>query len=102
MLTQTLTSGITGRKDSRGANNFAGDDGGSVRNDGVCCALLAPSARSIGRKPQAATSYASLFLRWNIEVHLTFYTAVRLKVEQNQLVGVFGEIGIQVNALKGA
>jgi hypothetical protein len=29
-------------------------------------------------------------------------TAVRLKVEQNQLVGVFGEIGIQVNALKGA
>ena len=29
-------------------------------------------------------------------------TAVRLKVEQNQLVGVFGKIGIQVNALKGA
>ena len=32
----------------------------------------------------------------------TEVTAVRLKVEQNQLVGVFGEIGIQVNALKGA
>jgi hypothetical protein len=29
-------------------------------------------------------------------------TAVRLKVEENQLVGVFGKIGIQVNALKGA
>jgi hypothetical protein len=29
-------------------------------------------------------------------------TAVRLEVEQNQLVGIFGEIGIQVNALKGA
>ena len=29
-------------------------------------------------------------------------TAVRLRVEENQLVGVFGEIGIQVNALKGA
>ncbi len=29
-------------------------------------------------------------------------TAVRLKVEQNQLVGVFGEIGILFDALKGA
>jgi hypothetical protein len=29
-------------------------------------------------------------------------TAVRLKVEQNQLVGVFGEIGVLVDALKGA
>jgi hypothetical protein len=29
-------------------------------------------------------------------------TTVRLKVEENQLVGVFLEIGIQVNALKGA
>ena len=29
-------------------------------------------------------------------------TAVRLKVEQNQLVGVFDEIGILFDALKGA
>ena len=29
-------------------------------------------------------------------------TAVRLKVEQNQLVGVFGEIGVVVDARKGA
>ena len=29
-------------------------------------------------------------------------TAVRLKVEQNQLVGVFGEVGILFDALKGA
>ena len=29
-------------------------------------------------------------------------TAVRLKVEENQLVGVFGEIGVVVDALKGA
>ncbi|MGO9563983.1 MAG: hypothetical protein ACLPPV_15140 [Candidatus Korobacteraceae bacterium] len=28
-------------------------------------------------------------------------TTVRLKLEQNQLVGVFGEIGILVDALKG-
>ena len=31
-----------------------------------------------------------------------YLTAVRLKVEQNQLVGVFGEIGVLVDALKGA
>jgi hypothetical protein len=29
-------------------------------------------------------------------------TAVRLKVEQNQLVDVFGEIGVLADALKGA
>ena len=29
-------------------------------------------------------------------------TAVRLKVEQNQLVDVFGEIGVLVDGLKGA
>jgi hypothetical protein len=29
-------------------------------------------------------------------------TAVRLKVEQNQLVDVFGEIGVGVDGLKGA
>ena len=29
-------------------------------------------------------------------------TAVRLKVEENQLVGVFGEIGVVVDGLKGA
>jgi hypothetical protein len=29
-------------------------------------------------------------------------TAVRLKVEQNQLVGVFDEIGILFDGLKGA
>ena len=29
-------------------------------------------------------------------------TAVRLKVEENQLVGVFGEIGLRVDGLKGA
>ena len=32
----------------------------------------------------------------------TNITAVRLKVEQNQLVGVFGEIGVLVDGLKGA
>jgi len=45
--------------------------------------------------------------RCSIAVILTFYfisnfTAVRLKVEQNQLVGVFGEIGVLFEALKGA
>ena len=29
-------------------------------------------------------------------------TAVRLKLEQNQLVDVFGEIGVLVDALEGA
>jgi hypothetical protein len=29
-------------------------------------------------------------------------TAVRLKVEQNQLVDVFGEIGVLIDGLKGA
>jgi hypothetical protein len=29
-------------------------------------------------------------------------TAVRLKVEQNQLVDVFGAIGVRVDGLKGA
>jgi hypothetical protein len=29
-------------------------------------------------------------------------TAVRLKVEQNQLVGVFAEIGVFFDGLKGA
>ena len=29
-------------------------------------------------------------------------TAVRLKVEENQLVDVFGEIGVRVDGLKGA
>jgi hypothetical protein len=29
-------------------------------------------------------------------------TAVRLKVEENQLVGVFGEIGVRVDGLKSA
>jgi len=33
---------------------------------------------------------------------LLVFTAVRLKLEQNQLVGVSGEIGILVDALKGA
>ena len=47
------------------------------------------------------------YLIWPLLVYLVprkhlLNIAVRLKVEQNQLVGVFGEIGIQVNALKGA
>jgi hypothetical protein len=29
-------------------------------------------------------------------------TAVRLKVEENQLVDVFGEIGFHIDGLKGA
>jgi hypothetical protein len=33
---------------------------------------------------------------------LARFTAVRLKVEENQLVGVFGEIGVVVDGLKGA
>ena len=33
---------------------------------------------------------------------LYLFTAVRLKLEQNQLVGVFGEIGVRVDGLKGA
>jgi hypothetical protein len=34
--------------------------------------------------------------------HWDTVTAVRLKVEQNQLVDVFGEIGVGVDGLKGA
>jgi hypothetical protein len=34
--------------------------------------------------------------------HRKEITAVRLKVEQNQLVGVFDEIGILFDGLKGA
>ena len=34
--------------------------------------------------------------------HLLNVTAVRLKLEQNQLVGVSGEIGVLFDALKGA
>ena len=30
------------------------------------------------------------------------FTAVRLKVEENQLVDVFGEIGVRIDGLKGA
>ena len=30
------------------------------------------------------------------------FTAVRLKVEENQLVDVFGEIGFHIDGLKGA
>ncbi len=37
-----------------------------------------------------------------VATSITAFTAVRLKVEQNQLVGVFGEIGILFDALKGA
>jgi len=33
---------------------------------------------------------------------LEMITAVRLKVEQNQLVDVFGEIGVLIDGLKGA
>jgi hypothetical protein len=35
-------------------------------------------------------------------IRLTEFTAVRLKVEQNQLVDVFGEIGVLIDGLKGA
>jgi hypothetical protein len=39
----------------------------------------------------------------SLSVRLTsFITAVRLKVEENQLVSVFGKIGVVVDALKGA
>ncbi len=31
-----------------------------------------------------------------------FNTTVRLKVEENQLVGAFGKIGVRVDSLKGA
>jgi hypothetical protein len=34
--------------------------------------------------------------------HIIATTAVRLKVEENQLVGVFGEIGVRVDGLKSA
>jgi hypothetical protein len=33
---------------------------------------------------------------------LIHITTVRLKVEENQLVGIFGEIGVLVDGLKGA
>ena len=33
---------------------------------------------------------------------VVWLTAVRLKVEENQLVGVFGEIGFHIDGLKGA
>jgi hypothetical protein len=34
--------------------------------------------------------------------HYPGVTAVRLKLEQNQLVDVFGKIGVQADGLKGA
>jgi hypothetical protein len=34
--------------------------------------------------------------------HMVKITAVRLKVEENQLVGIFGKIGVLVDGLKGA
>jgi hypothetical protein len=37
-----------------------------------------------------------------ISQHLSETTTVRLKLEQNQLVDVFGEIGALVDDLKGA
>jgi hypothetical protein len=37
-----------------------------------------------------------------VEFELLQITAVRLKVEENQLVGVFGEIGVRVDGLKSA
>jgi len=42
--------------------------------------------------------FAAVFLFADI----TNSTAVRLKVEENQLVGIFGEIGVPVDGLKGA
>jgi hypothetical protein len=43
---------------------------------------------------------------WNWKIGLNdgifLYTTVRLKVEENQLVDVFGEIGFHVDGLKGA
>ena len=33
---------------------------------------------------------------------IIYITTVRLKVEENQLVGIFGEIGVLVDGLKGA
>jgi hypothetical protein len=39
--------------------------------------------------------------RWKTGDRLIF-TAVRLEVEENQLVGIFSKIGVVVDALKGA
>jgi len=57
-----------------------------------------PSMPVVQLVPSCDISYLYVY-----EVGLTtFITAVRLKVEQNQLVGVFDEIGILFDALKGA
>jgi hypothetical protein len=37
-----------------------------------------------------------------LQAHRLRLTTVRLKVEENQLVDVFGEIGIRIEGLKGA
>jgi hypothetical protein len=39
---------------------------------------------------------------WQSDSPLYLITAVRLEVEENQLVSVFGEIGILFDGLKGA
>jgi hypothetical protein len=38
---------------------------------------------------------------WDKVVQPAFSTAVRLKVEENQLVDIFSEIGIHIDGLKG-
>jgi hypothetical protein len=45
--------------------------------------------------------FSFVLSRHTIECYVHF-TAVRLKVEENQLVDVFGEIGFHIDGLKGA
>ena len=55
-------------------------------------------------KGYTTQDYSNDLKKYNaaLEEYSKAITAVRLKVEQNQLVGVFDEIGILFDALKGA
>ena len=58
--------------------------------------------RSKNKKSPQMNDYTEIaFLCPNLFRKNTFTTAVRLKVEENQLVDVFGEIGIHIDGLKG-
>ena len=63
-------------------------DEGGVRQFGAVIADLRNERRAIGCSAIAGKH--------------THFTAIRLKVEDNQLVGAFGEIGFPIDGLKGA
>jgi hypothetical protein len=67
-----------------------------------------PSSESCDILPVSTDTHGSFLTNGNVRqlVHAKrpkkVLTAVRLKVEENQLVGVFGEIGVRVDGLKSA